>query len=550
MTRIFVLGLDGASPELVNLWIDKLPAFRKMMGEGASGILTSTILPVTPPAWTSFATGKNPGGHGIFDWLRRDENGYNLVPVSSRDVNGKPFWTLMSESGKKVGLMNVPVTYPPEKLNGFIITGMPVPRSSVYWYPQGLMDELKKETGGYAGQGARVYSKSGAEDFLKELHENADKKIKAALYLMEAHQWDFFIVVLDILDEAHHALYQALDPMGCTPTSMLAHRETTTGSTPTDELLRCYMTADSAIAKIRDKLDSDTVFFVISDHGVAPLRKFIYLNNWLARMGYMKFRSGAGTKLKLALHDMGFTPERAYTWMLRSGIGRIRRSVSPLREYLFLSKLFLSFADVDWGGTRAYSVGYGGQIYINKKGREPEGVVGETEYDALRNEIIKKLYELRDPETSETVVDKVFKKEEIYSGGRLDEAPDIIFLTKKLSYVSFGRFEFASRLVFGRPFGISASHSMDGLIMVCGEKIKNVKINAGIADLAPTFLHMFDLRIPRDMDGRIITELFETCTAPKLGSAPKAKSREQEHYAFSAREEKEIEERLRALGYI
>lgn len=536
MTRIFVLGLDGASPELIDLWIEKLPAFRKMMSEGASGILTSTILPITPPAWVSFATGKNPGGHGIFDWLRRDENGYNLVPVSSGDVNGKPFWRTMSEGGKKVGLMNVPVTYPPGEIDGFIIAGMPVPRSSVYWHPPGLMEEIEREVGSYAQRSAKVYSKRDAKGFLEELREHANKKIKTALYLMNAHPWDFFIVVLDILDEAHHALYRAVG-------------DDTRGSAPSDELLECYRTADSAVARIREELDSDAVFFVISDHGVAPLRKFIYLNNWLARNGYMKFRQGYGTKLKLALHGIGLTPENVYTLMLRLGMGRMRRAFSPLREYALLSRLFLSFADVDWRRTRAYSVGYGGQVYINRKGREPEGTVCGAECEALRNEIIKKLYGLKDPETGEAVVDRVFKKEEIYEGERVNGAPDIVFMTKKLSYVSFGRFEFASSAVFGEPFGISASHSMNGLLVVSGEKIKNGKIRASIPDLAPTFLHMLGLPVPRDMDGRVITELFETCTVPKYAEA-KSGVEVSPHHTFSAKEEKEIEARLRALGYI
>jgi predicted AlkP superfamily phosphohydrolase/phosphomutase len=151
-SKVFAIGVDGGTLELVRPWAQagKLPTFARMMAQGAVGELESTIPPITGPAWASFMTGKNPGGHGVGDWMRRVDGGYRLTPVNATEIKSRLFWDLLGQAGKRVGIINVPVTYPPRPLNGFLISGLLTPRGSQdFTYPPALAQELQQELGSY-----------------------------------------------------------------------------------------------------------------------------------------------------------------------------------------------------------------------------------------------------------------------------------------------------------------------------------------------------------------------------------------------------------------
>ncbi|MDO8141482.1 MAG: alkaline phosphatase family protein, partial [Candidatus Brocadiales bacterium] len=126
MPKIVVIGIDSATFDIIEPLVNqgKLPVFTRFMKEGVWGRLQSTIPPVTPPAWTSLVTGKNPGKHGIFDFYGYTTNGYERPIINSQAIKAKTLWNILSEGGKSVGIINVPLTYPPEKVNGFLIPGM------------------------------------------------------------------------------------------------------------------------------------------------------------------------------------------------------------------------------------------------------------------------------------------------------------------------------------------------------------------------------------------------------------------------------------------
>jgi predicted AlkP superfamily phosphohydrolase/phosphomutase len=183
MPKVFVIGLDGATFDLIRPWAasGKLPTFKKLMDSGAWSELRSTVPPVTASAWSSFMTGKNPGAHGLFDFMQRRDDSYDLTPVSARDRDGKAVWDLISDAGKKVIVMNVPVTWPPQPVNGLLITGMLTPRSADnYTYPRELADELREHIGEYIVYSDEVYSKGRGELFMQALKHSADQRVKAA----------------------------------------------------------------------------------------------------------------------------------------------------------------------------------------------------------------------------------------------------------------------------------------------------------------------------------------------------------------------------------
>ncbi len=181
--RVLVIGLDGGTFDLILPWVQKghLPVFKKLMQEGVWGELQSTTPPLTGPAWSSFITGKNPGKHGIYDFMRRNPEGYNWITFNATQRSGISFWRLLGDHGKKVIVFNVPGTYPPEKVNGVLISGyLTPPKASDFVFPAELKRELEKEIGFrstfYPGA---TYSLGREERFIQAIEEMTERKILA-----------------------------------------------------------------------------------------------------------------------------------------------------------------------------------------------------------------------------------------------------------------------------------------------------------------------------------------------------------------------------------
>ncbi|GAG67317.1 unnamed protein product [marine sediment metagenome] len=150
--KVFAFGIDGATFDLISPWCrqGKLPNMSKLLGEAASGILQSTPEPNSAQAWSSFMTGLNPGNHGVYYFLQRKESSYDFEFTNAASRDGKTLWKIASELGKKCIVINVPLTYPPEEINGIMISGMDAPgTNSEFTYPQGIYDELVQEIGEY-----------------------------------------------------------------------------------------------------------------------------------------------------------------------------------------------------------------------------------------------------------------------------------------------------------------------------------------------------------------------------------------------------------------
>jgi predicted AlkP superfamily phosphohydrolase/phosphomutase len=218
-----------------------------------------------------------------------------------------------------------------------------------------------------------------------------------------------------------------------------------------------------------------------------------------------------------------------------------------------LRNFFLSFLDIDWSKTKAYSFGVWAPIYINLEGREPEGVIKPgKEYENLRDFLVDELYKLKDPETNEKIVNKVYKREELYTGPYADGAPDIMFMPKD-TYTAFGDFEFLSSSIVS-PSYWSGAHRMNGIIVMNGPCVKEgVTIeNAQLIDVAPTILYLIDLPIPSDMDGKVLTEAIK----PSYLVLNPVRYEDAEtgimpiEFKMTREEEQIVKERLRRLGYI
>lgn len=553
--RILVIGLDGATFDLIKPWAREghLPALAHLMAHGVHGALRSTIPPMTAPAWTSFATGVNPGKHGLYDWIARVPGSYTFTPVTSLDAKAPTIYSLLSEAGRRVCALNVPMTYPASPVNGLMISGMPAPSlKHTVSYPPDALEQIVTAIGDYMlyPDPGQAYSDSGVDAFLARLYACTELRVKAFDYLRQREPWDFAMMVFNGTDTVSHAMWKYMDREHPLHDPARYDRY---GSAIRD----FYRTVDGYLGQVIDTLPDDTVLVVMSDHGFGPFHKFIHVNNWLIHEGFMAIRPDARSRVKQSFFRAGFAPMTVYDWLMRLGLGGLKREVVRGQGQGLLKAMFLSFDDVDWQRTVAYSLGNVGQIYLNVKGREPFGCVEPgAAYEHRRDAILARLQDLRDPETGETIVEAVFRREEVYRGDLVARAPDILFLPRRLEYFGFGEYEFGShRIVESMRRGISGTHRMNGIFLAYGAPVRpGLAIHgAAIVDLAPTMLHLSGRPVPAHMDGRVLEEALvegfrsvERSTEPlDHGTVPGRNGQ-----GLSDEDREVLAQRLRSLGYV
>jgi predicted AlkP superfamily phosphohydrolase/phosphomutase len=215
----------------------------------------------------------------------------------------------------------------------------------------------------------------------------------------------------------------------------------------------------------------------------------------------------------------------------------------------------MSFKDVDWTRTRAYAVGSFGQIYINLKGVRPQGTVQPgPEYEQLRDRIIREALALRDPGTGEPIIEKAMRREEVYSGDRLDRTPDVILITQRHEYMAFGHADFGSNRLVEPILGLSGHHRPNGLVIVAGPGVRpGTRLEgASIMDIAPTALNVLDVAIPRDMDGHVLSAAFTDAfqSGHPIAFTDKSSGLDVDYDQQSDSDETVVRDRLRGFGYV
>jgi len=554
VSRVLVIGIDGGTFDLIRPWAEAgdLPNLARLMAEGVHGPLESTLPPVTAPAWTTFATGKNPGKHSVFDFIRpmtisppHKGSGKNsrFDLVNSTSIRAPTLWHIISEAGRKSGVMNVPVTYPPASINGFIIAGMLSPVGGAFTHPADLLTR-------YAGRmkpyriAPHVQAKRGNEaEFAADLLDLVERRGEYALQLMTDYPCDFLMFHFQATDIMQHAFWKFVDP-----THPLHDPQAAARFGPM--LKQIYRRIDNFIGQMLDRLTDETTVLVMSDHGFGPLHYVANLNLLLLEHGLLQLKQGAWTRFKAELFRAGLTPASIWRLIERVGLQNYVWQVSKSTRNKVVSK-FLSFDDVDWSRTQAYSIGHVGQIYINLRGREPEGIVEPgAEYEAVRQQVIETLHDLRHPETGRPLVDRVVPGDQVVHGPYAHRGPDLHVVLDGYRTIAFPLFATDGRIVTRQIRGDSGCHRLHGVLVAWGPEIRSggrVE-NARIIDLAPTILHLLGLPVPEDMDGRVLTEAL-TGVRPIERRAVGPASEEAET-GLSAEETTEVEERLRALGYL
>ena len=538
--KLVIIGLDGGTYNVINPLTQrgKLPFLGKFLTEGVYGNLVSTYPPVTAPAWTSFMTGKNPGNHGVFDFQKIEYNSSEKSLTYSTDCKSATLWEYLSDAGFKHILVNIPMTYPPRKINGICIAGFPVPENLNYVHPPDMYHQIKEK--GYITDWTEYYKNNKLKSKISILKEVEKKRLSIFSDLLRENPWDIAMIVVSGTDHIGHLEWQK-------------------GNRKLVE--EHYEFIDNFLSELESRGSfGDASLMVMSDHGFLQTDYLFYINNWLKSEGYLyynldlektydKFKSERrkavyGNKgwLSRLFGKSGLTRDKLIYIGKKTGLIRIERYLPH-----FLTKIF-PIRDVVpvWERTRAYMISdISKGINVNLKGREKYGIVSEEEFDAVRNEIISKLKSIKD-ENGNNIFQFVDKKENVYKGRFIEQAPDIILMPSNQFNIKPDR---GNNKICDKIVG--ARHDIEGIFMFRGVEIKKgYRYDLSIEGLAPTILHFMGIGCPKDIDGRVASEIFTDGSESAKRPVTSIEVLKTDYDQDFIQEEESVSNKLKALGYL
>lgn len=472
--KAVVIGLDGASFDLIDPWIDdgKLPNLKHLITNGVRGRMRSCLPPVTSPNWKCYSTGKNPGKLGIFWWENIDFKNRSITIPRAR-IHTKEIWDYISESEGKVGLINMPLTYPPRKVGGFMIAGGPDARDNNFTYPRELESRLKREFK-YEVHPAIRSNWRQSEAAIKKVLALMEGRFLVAKALAREYELDFLHLTIFYINSLQHDLWN-------------------------DKIVeQAWRKLDRNIGDLLQDFKGCNVI-VMSDHGSNEIRQVFYINTWLEKQGYLKTSSSIW--LPKLLYRLGLNEQSLFRMAQILRLSKIISKVLPRKildnipSAIGTIELEHKADKVDWGRSRALASGQG-PVYLARDSAK------------LREELIGKLENLTNPLTGSRIARKVYKREDVYWGGFLSEAPNIIIDQYPNTHIRGG---IGNKTVFEEPQRWRAENTTEGIFIACGPDFKQGAEAdiISILDLAPTILHLMGLAVPKDMDGRVLTEIFE-----------------------------------------
>lgn len=528
-----------------------LPHLRRLTQEGTWGELTSTRPPTTAPAWVACFTGVNPGQHGVFDFRESPFLDPRRPLISSRSVGAPTLWQILGHHGHPVGLLNVPVSYPPAPVDGFVVGGMMSPGpTSQYTYPRALRDELNAQ--GYVIdveiQKYDVEAEVDAHRFLDDVEAAFHKRAETLFRLMEVQPWQFLMAVFVAVDRIQHLFWKTMADAD----SRFYHAPN--APRLRKRILTIYQAIDEVVGEIVSRVDADGKIdlFVVSDHGFGSTKAWINVNRWLQEQGWLHLKPQAALRKRLFYEAMKVNDSRLVKALLPESLGRAVRGRIRGGRSVFKTDLDQC---IDWTQTKAFFASIPAQgIYVNVK-RDGLGTVEPgAEYEALRQQIRERLLALIDPRTGERIVDRVWFREELYHGTYTDLAPDVLFVARDYRYLGRELLGARGAIETGMNWP-NGFHRMNGVFLAYGPHVRRgLQLKgASMVDVAPTVLYDLGLAVPTNMDGRVLTAALEpdfVAAHPVRREAPLTESEWEQGEEYTDDEQAEITGRLAALGYI
>jgi len=522
--RTVLFGLDGATftvlDHLISLGL--MPCLERVYKQGARSKLLSTPLPITPQAWTSLATGRGMGHHGIHDFVRLEFNDRGVFARfnTSRDNHCETIWKYASRHGRRVTVLNYIGLAPPEPINGHSMPGF-VPgrylrRSS---YPADLFKRLEGVSGFNVSilgmdieiekQALREMDRENSREWIRHHIEREQAWFGTLEHLMINEPSDLTAIVFDGVDKLQHLAYPFLDP------AYLPKNPDPWEQEVTKLCHEYFQQIDRFLARTLEIVGNWGRVFIASDHGFTASTEILYINRWLQEKGYFRWKQ---------------QPEKDDC------------------EAIFVDRLTQYIDEIDWDNTTAFALTPScNGIYLRTT---PE------DYHAVREKLIAELLDLRGPDGG-CVITEIKKREEWFPGPFMERAPDLTLTLRDYGLISVLN---SDEVVVPRrrPNG---THHPDGVLIALGPGVRSGQTieRRNILDVAPLLLHSMGLEIPAEYEGSFPAEIYE---AGYLQSDPARVAAAAEpieepvveangvEAGFDAEDETLVMERLRSLGYV
>jgi predicted AlkP superfamily phosphohydrolase/phosphomutase len=493
--RSVIFGVDGLTFRILHPLMERgeLPNFRKLQEQGCEAVLESKYPPLTPPAWTSLSTGVKPARHGVYDyWVYAGERQRGVkrgVNVQTQRRGEKAIWNILSEYGKRVLVINIPATYPPEAINGTMVSGYLTPGTAVdFTYPTAFKEELFRIAPRYRLVPGAEYEKLRLKlrvgPMVDVLLDMTEQRTRLIMHLMKEQPWDFCYLAYVCADRLQHQLWEeaiSLDP----------------------RTNRYYQMLDDALGQVLDMLGPDDALFVVSDHGFRGHNSYFDINEYLYRKGLLALspgvisarrKAGRASALKHTANRLGLRPlARKIKRSLKAAGVWENAGVDATRPML---------EAMDWDQTLAYVPSFSGfqggyaDMFLSA------GMTADRVADLCAD-----LKGQRDPKNGKPLIDAIYTTEVFGTGPFAPREPHLLLLAQ--DGVTF-RMELGNERIWediGKTFG---SHHKDGVLYAYGANFKRgfKANNAEIFDVVPTLLHSMGLPFPYRFDGRVLDELF------------------------------------------
>ena len=501
--KIILFGIDGADWAFLNEWIGSgfLPNLATLVKSGVRASLQSVLPLNSASAWVTIITGRSPGAHGIFGFMRNDIKTYKRRPVCPDDIGAAAIWDILNAHGEPIGVINCPITYPPPAVNGFIVSGILIPHNDLWAYPPEVESQLRNLFRPYlvdvTWTSVDEDRPGDLEKFLADIYLMTRKQEEVALKCLTTWPWQALAVFFTGTDRIMHRFWHLTDenhPRHSPDAAKIFK----------DEIRKYFSLIDDVIGSIIEKNPGVPVI-VVSDHGFGPLHRRFYSRKWLEKRGYLvRKKADDSSDVDEALKGINFDMSRAFP------------------------------ASISESG-----------VWINLKGRQQNGIVSTGDYEQLREKIIRELEEYQ-VEGRERPVKKAIRREETLKGPYIEEAPDILINASETFIIDDG----VSDVVVGPSNRETGTHRPAGIFIASGQGFKQGAIlpDFYLVDVLPTFLTACNLPVPKDLEGKVIFEAFDR--PPDVIYSPPITHKRPTRNGDMLEEDQKRKEQLKGLGYL